>query len=514
MDSKRWWDVFSLDPRSLALFRMGLGFFLLVDVWQRFPFNEAFLSDQGIATREAISKFNRIGFWSLNYFSGSIEFQSGLMICLAVAASCLLVGFGSRVATIACWVLVVSMHVRMPLVLNGGDTLLRGMLFWSLFLPLTKVWSLDEILFWKKRQNAERLSSSDSGIRFQPVCSMATVAVVFQICFLYWFAGIAKLNSLWFDGEAMQYALQANIYIKPFGTDLLEYPLALTVLSYLTPVLELAAPFALFVPWQKDRIRLFLIITFGVFHVGIWFSIAVGLFSLMSIVSWSILTPALFWNWLSKESGQATPSEVQQKAETAKREPSFPIRVFGFGIQGLVSLLLIYVTAWNVANIDQSEQFQNAMPNQLRFIGYNLGLSQEFKMFGQPLKRTRWFVYDASLKNGDNRDVLRDRDVNKAKPNWSKEDYPSQRWRKLHRNMVLNQHEHFRQPLANYVLKKWDREHGEDYQIARLRLICVGQQLDPAAPEGTNEFNMADIKTEHFDPFMDMLDGDDIFMFK
>ena len=494
MNRVQWKNVFAVDFRSLAFFRIGLGVFIIVDVWQRFPFNEAFLSDSGFMPRESAMEFKQIGNWSLNFLNGAVEFQSGLMILLAIAAFALCIGFGTRIATLICWALVISMHVRMPFVLNGGDTLLRGMLFWSLFLPLGKVWSIDAKLFQKKASH--RPGSS--------CFSMATVAIILQICFLYWFAGIAKLNAIWFSGDAIQYALQINMLTKTFGTNLLEHPIQLRLITHFTPFVELLAPLLLFLPWKNDRIRLLLILAFWSFHVGIWFCISVGLFSLMSMISWSVLIPSSFWDRFSN-----LPNSHDNPNEEERIDP-FQNLLYR-GLQVGILIVLIYVALWNIANIDASDKFGLLMPDSARKFGRSTGLTQEFKMFGQLSERTRWFVYEGTLRNGEKWDIFRDAKVDRTKPAWASQGFPSQRWRKLHRNMVLNNHKSIRENVARFIFDKWNDSHEKEKQVVHLRLICVTQMIGPNATEGTVEANFAIIETEDYDPFLNMLESDELF---
>ena len=118
--------VFAIDPRSLALFRVGLGILLLVDLVIRVTDCEAHYSDLGVIPRELIaSQTEEYWIWSIHMLSGAIQFQYLLMGIAAVAAVCLTVGRCTRVATVVSWVLLVSLHDRNLLILNGGDVLVR-----------------------------------------------------------------------------------------------------------------------------------------------------------------------------------------------------------------------------------------------------------------------------------------------------------------------------------------------------------------------------------------------------
>lgn len=61
----------------------------------------------------------------------------GLLLCL---------GYRTRVMIVLAWILQASLQARNISVGHGGDIYFRCILFWSLFLPLSKVWSLDRYL--------------------------------------------------------------------------------------------------------------------------------------------------------------------------------------------------------------------------------------------------------------------------------------------------------------------------------------------------------------------------------
>ena len=60
-----------------------------------------------------------------------------------MALVALLLGYRTRLAAFWAFVLLASIHVRTPPLLQAGDTLLRVLFFWSLFLPLGARCSLD-----------------------------------------------------------------------------------------------------------------------------------------------------------------------------------------------------------------------------------------------------------------------------------------------------------------------------------------------------------------------------------
>nr|MBP9821355.1 hypothetical protein [Candidatus Paceibacterota bacterium] len=138
---------FSLDYRSLAVLRISVGITILVDLLQRTVDFRAFYSDSGVLPR---SELLRIGnhTWdiSLHTASGLASFEAILFILASLFAIMLIAGYRTRLAIIASWFLLISLHFRNPMILQGGDIVLRVVVFWMMFLPLNKIWSLDRLL--------------------------------------------------------------------------------------------------------------------------------------------------------------------------------------------------------------------------------------------------------------------------------------------------------------------------------------------------------------------------------
>ncbi|MFO0265010.1 MAG: HTTM domain-containing protein, partial [Planctomycetota bacterium] len=174
--------VFGMDVRSLAVFRIFLGLTVLLDVLLRFPDAEAFYSDRGVFTRETsyrfLEQFSLSGWewccWSWNWLSGAVWWQQLLFGLEGLGAIGLLLGWGTRLATVLVWLLVVSKHLRNPLVITSGDMLLKLMLFWSLFLPLDRVWS------W----SARRRGNTPGNVETWHV-SIATAGFIMQVILMY-----------------------------------------------------------------------------------------------------------------------------------------------------------------------------------------------------------------------------------------------------------------------------------------------------------------------------------------
>lgn len=279
-------ELFGADLRSLAALRIVLAVLVLSDLAGRVTDLSAHYTDKGVLPRSVLLEDEVLNRWSfsLSLMNGELFFQALLFIVAALAALALLVGYRTRLMTIIVWVLVLSIQWRNPLVLNDGDTLLRVLLFWGVFLPLGACWSVDRAL----KTVPPRLS-----MRF---LSIATVGLFLQIAFMYWFTAMQKSDPEWrMDGTAIYYALSVDQFTTPVGTYLLNFPTLLTVLTFGTILLETFGPFLLFFPIFNGLARVVAVLAFMGLHFGIWLTMDLGIFSLLSAFCMVCFLPGWFW---------------------------------------------------------------------------------------------------------------------------------------------------------------------------------------------------------------------------
>ncbi len=440
--------IIAIDVRNLAVLRIGLAIVILVDLFQRIGSIEEFCSDQGVLNRELNQWLcpPSEGFWSLYWLNGSTGFATGLMAINAVVAVCLLLGWQTRLATAVCLVLAYSLQMRNPLILTAGHILLRMLLFWSLFLPLGAVWSLDA---WRKRGKsgsvgrpatardeipaiAQGMRSTTAYGRYGRVISIATAAVMIQIAAMYLFSGIAKWNDVWLRGEAMSLAMQLDMYVKPLGRELLQFPQLLMLLTFLILLLETIGPLLLWMPIGNAHWRAGLLVLFWLMHIGIWLTMSIGIFSAVAMLAWVVFLPREFWAWFARRPSKWIPStEASDGSQNWQRLgliPSFACGAF-----------LVYIVALNIANIEPKHSHAWFRP-ELRKIGNATMTLQQFKMFERPAKENLWWRLVAYGQNGALQDALGPNHKysfdERPAPNEIYDAIPSQFWRRLLFNLA------------------------------------------------------------------------------
>jgi len=468
--------VLGIDPRSLAAGRIALGLLLLVDLADRGRDLIGMYSDQGMLPSALIrARWDSPLRWSLHFLDGSPGFQAMLFVVAAVLALLLLLGCWTRLATIGCWVLLVSLQNRLPLVNNGGDSLLRLLLFWAMFLPLGRVWSFDA---WRRA----RRGLADSAPR-RMVFSVATAAILLQLAVAYWMSGFFKYHDLWKDGQAMYYVLSMDSYGRPLGRKLLEYPQLVQWLSQATLYLELIGPPLAFVPWQTGKIRLAVIAAFVALHTGIELCLTVGLFSYVSLAGWLFFLPGGFWDTVAgccRKRLEPNPGGEQGllPGATGSRTPA-PHRRWRLAGQWTVNLvclaLLVYMLTWNLATSREKDnpvsrygpRFYAVMPRRLVPLGEATLLGQRWNMFSHPPQSDGWYTARARLVDGRYVDLLSGGPGRESTepPEHPAAVFPNHRWRKLFSAMTRQRFAEFREPVARFLVRRWNEAHGPSEQV-------------------------------------------------
>src|SRR5258705_3011259 len=275
------------DCRSLAVVRVGVGMIVILDICQRLSDLEAHYTDFGVAPRSLIIE-NLDSRWlaSLFFLSGAWQVEFFLFLAAGILGVMLLIGYRTRLATIGCWIFLTSLDVRNPYVAQGGDMLLRIVVFWSMFLPLGARFSVDSA--WNHQQrNASK-----------HVFSAGTVAYTAQIVAMYWFSVLAKSGVEWWrEGSAVYYALSIDYMVTPLGSLILQLPsIILKFATWSVLSFEACGPLLLLSPWFTGPLRTFAVFGFVALHCAFLLTLFVGVFPLIGIVSVLFFLPPWFWD--------------------------------------------------------------------------------------------------------------------------------------------------------------------------------------------------------------------------
>ena len=282
-------EVFGADLRTLALFRVLLGGFVIIDLCLRARDLRAHYTDFGIMPRQVLVDYLAPASFSIHMLNGTAFFQAVLFLLAGTFGLMLMIGWRTRLATIASWFLLLSLQNRNPVILSGEDNLVMVLMFWAMFLPLGARFSVDAAL----DRNSEKTPNA--------FFSVATVALLIQGMSMYFFSALLKSDPIWMpDGTAVYYALQLDYFATPLTLWFRQFEALLTGLTYYVWTLELVGPVLIFSPILHRPLRAALMVAFITMHLGFFLFLNIGIFPLISIIMVLTFTPGWMWDLVGR----------------------------------------------------------------------------------------------------------------------------------------------------------------------------------------------------------------------
>ncbi|MDY6769853.1 MAG: HTTM domain-containing protein [Candidatus Nanohaloarchaea archaeon] len=464
------WNVvrprISVDARALGIFRISLGVVLLLDILFRFQNVYAHYTDMGVLPRSvAIANYLPAEAISIHFMTGTTWGVSLLFLVQLGLAVLLIVGYRTRIVTAAAWFMWMSLHNRMPLVLNGGDDLIRMTLFWAMFVPLGARYSVDAV---------QRGGYRDS------VATLGTLGLLLNVVIMYSVNGLLKQSgTIWPQGEGLAYVMRLDQFTTVFGDLLSNFSGVMTVLSLAVLALWLLSPGLLLF---TGRLRTGLATAMAAVQAGIGLTMHVGLFPLIAITTLIPFYPAQVFDrvlprlqemagdrrvptdWIAALPGPRGDTDVPARVKQVARYAVFGVALFG----------LCYMLLWNVQTTSyEVGEGRDVLPLPVQNVGEAVRLETHWTMFApSPMRYDGWYVVAGLLEDGTRIDVMRgEGPVSYRKPGdvWST--YGSARWRKYLVNLYDDDNSEYRQYYAEYLCRRWNENH--DRALMNLTMTYV-----------------------------------------
>ena len=387
-------NIFSIDLRSLALFRITIGSLVLADLSIRSRDLTAHYTDSGIMPRSLLaSTFGAVVDTSLYMINGTETAAILLFLATAVAAIAVTLGLHTRIATVLVWLLLVSLHNRNTLIEHGADVILRMMFFWSIFLPLGSKWSVDAM----RRSSISKPDSTNHG----SIYSFASAALLLQIVFIYWFTAVLKSGEQWHSqGNAVYMVLSANQYTSEIGELFVNWLRQhQSIVPFLTRAsfnTELIAATLLLVPLFSGSLRNMAIFLIAGLHLGIALCLDLGMFPWVDLATLIPFIPASFWQMFIKSNDDG---------DKVKAKKSFRTFIWNSLAQFIVICSFAAVTFGNLTTVPQLNLTASPwFTDTLRLFR----LDQRWAMFApDPIDFGGWFVMVGKLADGHEIDPFR-----------------------------------------------------------------------------------------------------------
>lgn len=394
----------TLTPRAVVLWSRLLGLTAVVDAASRVD-EVAFLLSNSGWQRDA----------SLLTSLPAVSFAVGLE---ALFGWCVWRRFWPTLSTLALFVVVHVLQMRTAPGTSGGDTVLRLSLLWSVLL------------------GAQRLA---------PVGRPLALAYCWQLILMYCSSVYLKLQfASWRDGNAACLALQADDYATPLAAPLLPW-CSSWLMHWPVLLVEAAVPVVVAIcVWRKaaPRVVVACVAAVAAMHVAFALTLAVWLFSWVSMLLWVPLLPIsrVQWAW------PKTPRPV----------------VVGRARLALVAAVVVVVSVDVVSPLLGGPRPEFAYP---------LGLAQRWGMFARDNWDVRWPVVEVLRRDGSVVDPRR----GGLPPSWALPGDVAATFNSVREHMLW----HRAMPKAALV-GRIARSYCATPDAVAVRIVVVRRPMDPA----------------------------------
>ena len=516
-------EIFGIDRRSIALFRIGLGLMLVADLVKRSITLRAHYTDEGILPLAAL--FELQDRWNLDPYifriymwSGETWVTAGLMLFAGALAVCMIVGYRTRLVTVLSLYMLISLHQRNHWVDHTGDSYLGVALFWAMFLPMGGYFSID------------RLRNPRKPILPQQVVSAGTAAFLLQIAIFYIMAGVIKHQyPAWADGSAVGYFSRLQSYTTWFGIWLSDHPALCEFATWYTLVLEGIAPVLFFSPWFTAQIRIVLVVLFITFHAVIHLTVFIGILEILAMAAICLFLPAMGWDLLA----WCTPTRLKVlwsrvRSGFLARYPAYLAQAragFTTGVPRnklatafiVACMVLIVITNYRstyngltilpkgpVDLLDKTPLIGRLVPDRekgddsfltkidealpINKMSKFLRLKQHWVIFG-PISRTftGWFLVLGLREDGTVVDVWNRKEFeNYDVPEDFAKSFPNHNWRRYWNVVLQPQNKPLLPHLSRHLVHDWERRTGE-----RLTHLTILKVHDPEGTTHAQSFSAA-----------------------
>lgn len=418
------------------------------------------------------------GFYSFFVLSDALLWQYFLFFAAILFTAFFILGYFTRFSNLVVWMLLCSVHVRNPFLLQGGDELLRIALFWSLFLPLGKKYSVD----------SKHKSSDEESLNVFSAGGFGFMILIFSV---YYFSAVLKTSAEWrSEGTAVYYALSLDQMVLPLGKVILQFPMLCRGLTHFVFWTELLAPFLFFIPYKNNLFRTIGVVLLILMHLGIGMTLFVGLFFLIGISTLIGMLPAQTVNKILSRI-PAGLKNGRVLSFSAKVLPSFSsIRNFysklidiltNFYTETILTFALIFVICvcliWNLGNIGGTGL---TVSGPFRRMVYFLRIDQNWGMFSPGVfKDDGWFVLEGTTADKKKIDIYKGGIPSSPnKPDYVLDYIKDDRWRKYEENYIMVDNVYIRSYYCSYLINNWNKEHTEN-KVDSLQVIYMKERTLP-----------------------------------
>jgi hypothetical protein len=447
---------------------------IMIDLTIRLTDLEAFYSNSGVLPLPAMfeNMWNDY-FISFHAISGLWQIQLVLFLLAYAFAVMLFIGYRTKLFTFLSWLIMLSLHNRNELILQGGDDVLRMTLFWGMFLPWGMRYSFDSI-------NTQAKQTTNTFL------SVACIAYLLQVCYVYTGSALLKGAEWHTDFTALYYVYSLDQIAYPITKYIYYKADVLRVFTIIAYYFELFIPLLFFIPFKHGFFRTLAVLAIILFHMFNGVTLFIGMFPLIGMVTCLGVLSSDFINWFERKTAFSKITLKRLFSSIGNfinrflrwRMPHLNNNELLYHIKsGLIIFLIVFVFDWNFSNLSF---VSSKLSNNLRFIGYGLRLDQNWGMFAPGVfKDDGWFILEGITKDGKALNLLNpNMPVNNTKPKHIVYMFKNDRWRKYSEHFIMSQTSFMRGYFCNYYKRIWNESHS-DSQIVKMNIYYMGELTLP-----------------------------------
>lgn len=308
----------TMDPRTLGLFRLVLGFIVTGDCLRHWYEARVYYSNAGVLTNHyhlfrPTSGFN---FSFLHAFSTLEEVH----VAFALMTLChffFWIGWHARIFSVLSWIFVTSIDNRLVLVENGGYVVVNLLVGWAMFMPTGDRFSVDALLrsFRERHErNAADLNATQTSFAWKtkPHVSLISLVVILNIAVVYYFNVVNKSGVIWRNGDTVHYVLHLDRMVTGvavFFREHMPWPL-MKFCTWSVLIVEAFIMMLILAPEGRRITRPLAMLLMTGLHGSFGIMMRLGPFSWF-MICWSFLFPqAVHWDivnrWYTKRSREWT----------------------------------------------------------------------------------------------------------------------------------------------------------------------------------------------------------------
>lgn len=372
---------YTLDYRSLASFRVLAGALIVFDCLQR-GLNYNLQSQFSILANLGVEPLEK------SYLIG--------LILTSLISVCFVVGFRTKFFNFLLWLLATFFLFNTPVQdvallsaksVSGnfldefafGQMLLKMFLFISVFLPLGRRWSIDNL--------TSEVPTRD--ISFKSLRGFNLI--LFFLC-IYTFTSFPSAFSYeeWLTLDMFRLLLTPSLIAKPLGIVLGDIPFVSNIISFYFLYFSICLlPLLFFFLYKSEKLRTYICLSQIGLYLFLHFLLMLDITLLAFAILWTLGLPNYFWSRLEKTFKEKFYflSIYKKKFEevVVKLFPRHG-RMFSFESKltdGLMALLFGYFMIWNISvAISQNPKHNLISPkNAWTKLAYTLKLNQDWSWF-------------------------------------------------------------------------------------------------------------------------------------